>query len=1118
MSLTSSIRILFEEPASQDAFDGQGHQRIADSLVTVISQLKVRGGAIGLEGAWGSGKSTVVRLAAQSLSKSVHLGRTAGMFTYDAWSHQREDFRQSLLTQLLSYARTSVPSLEGYCKLSLKEINTKATQTEKTADRAYSLPALYFLFLTPLLPLVLTWLGPAGVSKPPVIFGQSLLTVMFVAIGIGYGLMALKFVSALWRFRATVVEGEFLRWLRKAASSAAAIFSKDAEAETTIVTVFDEAPVESKFAALFERTISRLRDSGHDVVVVLDNIDRLPKEKMSSVWADMQLIIRGSERSVVGGAVVVVAYDKRHVQSMMQTGYDASLDELTSKTFTRILRVAPPVLKDWQKYLFRCLDYVFVGSIEDVDKHKIFRVLDHKYSADGVNPTPRHIVAFTNGLAGLWSQWDGRLSLGAIAIYLAYREKIEGGVGVASVVDLVDAVSVGVVDDPDWYKDVAAIVTNVPPEYAYQVMLAPAISAALLQPKGEVNLVSIQRVPGFDETLRRLVGSGARSWASNPSNYADIVNRVAVLESKGLNEVWSYLGDAIESLPVGPLALGVVKGVPSLSMLVAKQTKERIAPVGGHLSTWLAECILQTAGDHVALGQLWFETLQPIAHAAGLQSHEVELELLGRCVDPPTAASFIGAAIASDRHGHADIVPESSFTHPAVSEALLTYINDGGAEPHHAVRAIGPELFGDSALTLVAALSERLKQPSAAGLEGIVIAMADLLSRLKDLPTYSSPTPAFVTDGSLLAVGFADGVSERGRAAAIWLISGLSKAASITVPAEHPSYGDLGPVAAAYMSQLNGTLSPDALADLASWIEASGQFKMWLDFALDGGFSMHRDALTVVVDRDKWLLMSVAQVVARFDDVVEKLGDQTAAKLTRSFGRWSKFFPNAFGGEKILSISPKFIELAKHDTGEVRWFIRELDKQLQAITEAGWREALEIDNGLLRLVLARKEPNLGYVPALHFRSALLGHAQAIIDGKSPSSVELLRWREVVALLSPRARETFLSKLYGKLTKAKVGNAEWDLFMLHYGPYVRRMPLTRKPVGTIDRILIPLIGSSIPASAEILADTVGELSQIVAAASRKAQGRLKAAIEAAAGSGNELLKQKAAQVAVAFPNS
>ena len=76
-------RLLADTPAETDAFGSHG--RVARSIAEVI-QTESGGKAIGLEGGWGAGKSTIVKLISQKLSEAKEQAHKVAVF--DMWSHQ----------------------------------------------------------------------------------------------------------------------------------------------------------------------------------------------------------------------------------------------------------------------------------------------------------------------------------------------------------------------------------------------------------------------------------------------------------------------------------------------------------------------------------------------------------------------------------------------------------------------------------------------------------------------------------------------------------------------------------------------------------------------------------------------------------------------------------------------------------------------------------------------------------------------------------------------------------------------------------------------------------------------------------------------------------------------
>src|SRR6185437_3779744 len=92
-----------DNPSQEDEFRGHPHQRVADAVASVI--LSNEGGrAIGLEGTWGSGKSTVIELVRTRLAKhelSNPTARKSSFFVFDTWAHQSDPLRRVFLEELI---------------------------------------------------------------------------------------------------------------------------------------------------------------------------------------------------------------------------------------------------------------------------------------------------------------------------------------------------------------------------------------------------------------------------------------------------------------------------------------------------------------------------------------------------------------------------------------------------------------------------------------------------------------------------------------------------------------------------------------------------------------------------------------------------------------------------------------------------------------------------------------------------------------------------------------------------------------------------------------------------------------------------------------------------------
>lgn len=94
---------LSDNPQEADGFSGKGHERSARALANAIVKFSNEDRSIGLEGTWGSGKTTVVTITEKELDIS-HPKKFA-FFSFDLWASQSVEFRRAFLEPALFMRR-----------------------------------------------------------------------------------------------------------------------------------------------------------------------------------------------------------------------------------------------------------------------------------------------------------------------------------------------------------------------------------------------------------------------------------------------------------------------------------------------------------------------------------------------------------------------------------------------------------------------------------------------------------------------------------------------------------------------------------------------------------------------------------------------------------------------------------------------------------------------------------------------------------------------------------------------------------------------------------------------------------------------------------------------------
>ena len=88
-------QLIPDTPAEVDAFGP--HERVAKAIAELVRS-EAGGKMIGLEGGWGSGKSTAVNL----LKKELESDPNVAVAVFDAWAHQGDPLRRTFLERLIA--------------------------------------------------------------------------------------------------------------------------------------------------------------------------------------------------------------------------------------------------------------------------------------------------------------------------------------------------------------------------------------------------------------------------------------------------------------------------------------------------------------------------------------------------------------------------------------------------------------------------------------------------------------------------------------------------------------------------------------------------------------------------------------------------------------------------------------------------------------------------------------------------------------------------------------------------------------------------------------------------------------------------------------------------------
>ena len=391
-------------PCGKDLFAGKTHEKTAEQITQKIlsSETSLM---IGIDGGWGSGKSNLIQMIEERVQKQE---AKAIFFTYDAWGHQNDMPRRAILEELTSKVIQFPNALleekrKGWKKKERDLLAQKKETSTKTIPKV-STGILVLALITILTPLcskigeLVSKTSAAGwnigITATPIIFGF---------IYAAYKLYRLE-----------------KKTLKAFLNELLSLYQESTKEETTHEVVFSEEPSSTQFRKWMKELDEGLQTH---LVLVFDNMDRLPASKVQEFWAAIHSFFSEEKYEHIR---VIIPFDRKHIISAFR-GEDRGEDsgdkrcygnDFIDKTFDVVYRVAPPTLSNWKGYLSNQWKEAFGGGLSP--EHSITQIYDLLTESK----TPREIIAFINDCVTTSETCSASIPDEYIALFIIGKHKI----------------------------------------------------------------------------------------------------------------------------------------------------------------------------------------------------------------------------------------------------------------------------------------------------------------------------------------------------------------------------------------------------------------------------------------------------------------------------------------------------------------------------------------------------------------------------------------------------------------------------------------------------------------------------------------------------------------------
>ena len=408
-------KLLSKVPCNDDLFEGGAHRKLA---IEISDEIRNDDNCtiIGIDGGWGSGKSNLVGMIQKELSNGMN-GSKYHFFTYDAWGHQTDLQRRTILEELTSdLVKGQMPILdENSWKDSLESLLAKKKHTSTKTIPAIGIGTIVSLFTILLTPFVTHLASLISVEW----LKQAVLVMPYVA---AYGFFGYRHYGKM----KDKYKQDFT-W-EKCLSEFFLIYKDDIKEETKFETISEKEPSSRQFKDWIHEIDNGLKQNNDIVLIlVIDNMDRLPKQKVQELWAAIHSCFSEEKYTNIR---IIVPFDRLHIRNAFQSenlirqcdGKDNAItvygDDFINKTFYIVYTVPPPILSGWMHYFKdRWKEAFGSNAIVDYSVLQVYDMLTKEQS-------PRKIIAFINQFVTIRNLCDERIEDKYIALYIFGRSKI----------------------------------------------------------------------------------------------------------------------------------------------------------------------------------------------------------------------------------------------------------------------------------------------------------------------------------------------------------------------------------------------------------------------------------------------------------------------------------------------------------------------------------------------------------------------------------------------------------------------------------------------------------------------------------------------------------------------
>lgn len=397
----SNLSFQSESPSDVDAFKGESHDRVSQAMHEYLKH-KDNHRVIGLDGEFGSGKSSIL----QMLEKKILTEKSkTKLLLFDCEQNYQGSIKSNFIEQLTEQITLLLKKLSRD-----KDIG----EVEKNRDIALGRHYSYTKDTRSHISIWAVMLIASGVLTPTFVRDylirlrsdlplDTLLHILYLFA------CAMPGIILLGAYLASRKEKDpKKRWNLASLLKG----SSDDRITETIEVSKEVSPLDLK--RVLRSHLHAVSD--YHIIIVIDNLDRLPRDVLRSVWSDLEIFtsVTGEENLSV---IVPFCSTKvsKYLNGESEQNYDAK--DFIAKKFPVVFRTPPIITSGW-KAAFRKLWTESFGAANLLDADACSIILQRHSPMTGGLVTPRLQKRFINDIATTLLVTADKPSVVCIAAYL----------------------------------------------------------------------------------------------------------------------------------------------------------------------------------------------------------------------------------------------------------------------------------------------------------------------------------------------------------------------------------------------------------------------------------------------------------------------------------------------------------------------------------------------------------------------------------------------------------------------------------------------------------------------------------------------------------------------------